>query len=423
MATMIEVDNLGKKYRLGGQDKYYKTLRESLMRGLKKPFQKLTGNTPEEEDFWALRNISFTVDEGEVVGVIGRNGAGKSTLLKLLSRITRPTEGSAKLFGRVGSLLEVGTGFHPELTGRENIVLSGNLLGMTRSEVRKKFDEIVDFSGVEKFIDTPVKHYSSGMYVRLGFAIAAHLEPEILLVDEVLAVGDMQFQKKCLGKMDEVAKSGRTVLFVSHNMGAIKSLCQRCILINSGHIQKQGKSTSCIYSYMEPYEINQEPVQVFNYSKEWKREPITFLRIWIHGSNETPCLNIFYQESLSCCFAFRANISHQHLGFQIGIDTDQNERILTADSTEFFGDMRVEKGHIYQLQVDFVNLNLMPGKYFISKLMAKTNQNLNHRVIKDAIQFEVMDRSINGQRPCVSTGIIANNSTWKQISHECDYIE
>jgi lipopolysaccharide transport system ATP-binding protein len=220
------------------------------MRGLKKPFQKLTGNTPEEEDFWALRNVSFTVDEGEVVGIIGRNGAGKSTLLKLLSRITRPTEGSAKLFGRVGSLLEVGTGFHPELTGRENIFLSGTLLGMTRAEVRKKFDEIVDFSGVEKFIDTPVKHYSSGMYVRLGFAIAAHLEPEILLVDEVLAVGDMQFQKKCLGKMDEVAKSGRTVLFVSHNMGAIKNICTNTFVIDNGNICYTGLSSEAVEKYL-----------------------------------------------------------------------------------------------------------------------------------------------------------------------------
>lgn len=251
MATMIEVENLGKRYRLGGRDKYYKTLRESLVRGLLSPFARLGGAREKStEEFWALRNVSFSVDEGEVVGIIGRNGAGKSTLLKLLSRITRPTEGQARLYGRVGSLLEVGTGFHPELTGRENIFLSGTLLGMTRAEVRAKFDEIVEFAGVETFLDTPAKHYSSGMYVRLGFAIAAHLEPEILLVDEVLAVGDMAFQKKCLGKMGEVARSGRTVLFVSHNMAAVQSLCPRALLISDGAVAMQEQTGHVVASYM-----------------------------------------------------------------------------------------------------------------------------------------------------------------------------
>jgi len=249
MTTMIEVDNLGKRYFLGGQDKYYKTLRESIVRAFKRPFQKLAGTTQALDEFWALRNISFSVNEGEVVGLIGPNGAGKSTLLKLLARITRPTEGRAKLYGRVASLLEVSTGFHPELTGRENIYLSGNLLGMTRSEVKSKFDEIVDFSGVEKFLDTPVKHYSCGMYVRLGFAIAAHLEPEILLVDEVLAVGDMQFQKKCLGKIGDVAQNGRTVIFVSHNMGHIEALCDKAILLRQAHMKEYSNTVDAIHDY------------------------------------------------------------------------------------------------------------------------------------------------------------------------------
>jgi lipopolysaccharide transport system ATP-binding protein len=202
------------------------------------------------EEFWALKDVSFEVEQGEVVGIIGRNGAGKSTLLKILSRITEPTEGRAVLRGRVGSLLEVGTGFHAELTGRENIYLSGAILGMRKAEIDRKFDEIVAFSGVEKFLDTPAKRYSSGMYVRLGFAVAAHLEPEILVIDEVLAVGDAEFQKRCLGKMSEVAKSGRTVLFVSHNMGAVKTLCERAILIDEGRVIADGSAVDVASRYL-----------------------------------------------------------------------------------------------------------------------------------------------------------------------------
>src|SRR5512135_3005375 len=216
MKPIIEVSNLSKKYRYGESQPYY-TLRDTLAGIFKIPGQILNKNEQlTKDEFWALKDISFKVDEGEVLGIIGPNGSGKSTLLKILSQITPPTTGKAILRGRVGSLLEVGTGFHQELTGRENIFLNGAILGMTRAEIKKKFDEIVDFSGIEKFLDTPVKHYSSGMYIRLAFSVAAHLEPEILIVDEVLAVGDMRFQSKCLGKMGDVSRSGRTVLFVSH---------------------------------------------------------------------------------------------------------------------------------------------------------------------------------------------------------------
>ena len=204
----------------------------------------------EVEEFWALRDVSFEVKEGEILGVIGRNGAGKSTLLKVLSRITEPTEGRVVLRGRVASLLEVGTGFHPELTGRENIFLNGAILGMTQREIRRKFDEIVAFAEVERFLDTPVKHYSSGICVRLAFAIAAHLEPEILIVDEVLAVGDAEFQKKCLGKMSDVARENRTVLFVSHNMGAVRTLTQRCIYLQNGQISASGTSREIVETYL-----------------------------------------------------------------------------------------------------------------------------------------------------------------------------
>jgi lipopolysaccharide transport system ATP-binding protein len=234
----IRVEHLGKKYKLGGQQSGNLTFRESMIKTAKAPLRWMRGERkPEQTTFWALDDVSFDIEAGEAVGIIGRNGAGKSTLLKVLSRITKPTRGRVDIYGRVGSLLEVGTGFHSELSGRENIFLNGAFLGMRREEILRKFDEIVEFSGVEKFLDTPVKFYSSGMYVRLAFAVAAHLEPEILVVDEVLAVGDAEFQKKCLGKMSNVARQGRTVIFVSHNMNAIEELCKNCIFLNSGKIE------------------------------------------------------------------------------------------------------------------------------------------------------------------------------------------
>ena len=249
----IRVENLGKRYRIGAREKQANTLHESLQNLLASPFDYLRNTLQgpsEEEIIWALKDVSFEVRHGEVVGIIGRNGAGKSTLLKILSCITEPTEGRAEVYGRIGSLLEVGTGFHPELTGRENIYLNGAILGMSRADIKRKFDEIIDFSGVEKFIDTSVKRYSSGMCVRLAFAVAAHLDPEILLVDEVLAVGDAAFQKKCLGKMRDVTKEGRTVLFVSHNMGAVGNLCSRAILLDHGQVKLDGKSRQVVDEYI-----------------------------------------------------------------------------------------------------------------------------------------------------------------------------
>ena len=257
MESIIEVKNLGKKYNIAHQRGGYVALRDVLTNILKNPFQfakqkaKKSLGLGTKEEFWALNDINFEVNKGEIIGIIGRNGAGKSTLLKILSKITPPTTGEIKINGRVGSLLEVGTGFHPELTGRENIFLNGAILGMTRAEIAKKFDQIVEFSGIEKFLDTPVKYYSSGMYVRLAFSVAAHMEPDILIVDEVLAVGDAEFQKKCLGKMEEVTKqNGRTILFVSHNMSAIEKLCNRCILLDSGNIIKEGRSKDVIDFYL-----------------------------------------------------------------------------------------------------------------------------------------------------------------------------
>ncbi|RLB81600.1 MAG: ABC transporter ATP-binding protein [Deltaproteobacteria bacterium] len=285
----IRIENLSKRYRIGEREPY-KALRDTLTNAMYAPFRAVSsrlkgrrsavGAQVPNNHIWALKDVSFEVKRGEVIGIIGRNGAGKTTLLKILSRITEPTSGYAEIHGRVGSLLEVGTGFHPELTGRENIYVNGAILGMKKAEINRKFDEIVAFAEIEKFLDTPVKRYSSGMYVRLAFAVAAHLEPEILLVDEVLAVGDATFQKKCLGKMGEVAKEGRTVLFVSHNMAAIKSLCSRCLLLNEGQIESSGTPESVIGVYLF-LDIERGSIQYIRNSEG----PFRFTRFWIEDED------------------------------------------------------------------------------------------------------------------------------------------
>jgi lipopolysaccharide transport system ATP-binding protein len=265
MNPIIKAEDLSKEYHLGAARGSYSTLRESLMATVRTPFRRRRNGQSQNQTVWALKDVSFEVLPGEVLGIIGRNGAGKSTLLKILSRITEPTTGRARIRGRVGSLLEVGTGFHPELTGRENIFLNGAVLGMKRSEVATKFDEIVAFAEVERFIDTPVKHYSSGMYMRLAFAVAAFVEPEILLIDEVLAVGDADFQKKCLGKMDDVSRHGRTVLFVSHNLTAVKSLCSRAMWLDGGRIVNAGETEEVVADYLQ----NGAPVSL---EQQWNDE-------------------------------------------------------------------------------------------------------------------------------------------------------
>ena len=261
MNTVIHVEGLGKKYTLGGSRERYGVLRESIARAASASVRRLTRRAPVADDrspaeLWALKDVDVDIGEGEVVGVIGRNGAGKSTLLKIMSRITEPTTGSITMWGRIGSLLEVGTGFHPELTGRDNIMLSGAILGMTRAEIQSRFDDIVAFAELAKFLDTPVKRYSSGMYVRLAFAVAAHLEPEILLIDEVLAVGDAAFQRKCLSRMTSLAKGGRTVLFVSHNLTSVANLCSRCLYLRDGTVAFDGTVPEALAAYHEDLNAN-----------------------------------------------------------------------------------------------------------------------------------------------------------------------
>ena len=361
---VIQVENLGKKYLLHHQQQMgrrYKALRD-VIAGKAKSLVKLNGNTqPATEEFWALKDVSFSIEQGDVVGIIGRNGAGKSTLLKLLSRITEPTAGSIRLRGRVASLLEVGTGFHPELTGRENIFLNGAILGMSKAEIKRKFDEIVAFAEVEKFLDTPVKRYSSGMYVRLAFAVAAHLEPEILIVDEVLAVGDAQFQKKCLGKMQDVSKGGRTVLFVSHNMGVVSTLCHTAIWLQGGQVQRTGAVREIINEYLTVNRNAQEVVleladvkRVGEFGRKFK---ITRVE-WLSG------LPLQHGEKISARIHFSTSDIVEEIGIGIGFSTLEGVRLLTYE-TDFQDGYRpgLGKNMTGYVDVNVEELPVAPGVY------------------------------------------------------------
>jgi lipopolysaccharide transport system ATP-binding protein len=365
MSTVISVENLSKAYRLGqigtGTFSYDLKLWWAKVRGKPNPLLKIGeedyGNH-DSESIWALKDVSFTVEQGEVLGIIGRNGAGKSTLLKILSRVTAPTSGRIKVKGRVASLLEVGTGFHPDLTGRENIYLNGAILGMSRKEIDRKFDEIVDFAEVENFIDTPVKRYSSGMYVRLAFAVAAHLEPEILVVDEVLAVGDMEFQKKCLGKMGDVAKAGRTVLFVSHNMTAISQLCTTCLLIHTGKIILNDKTNKVVAYYVK----EAEKIQFSPNKIDTSDFALTDLKIFQEGITNP---DLFITE-LPIIVEFAYEIKKELFGLRIGFDLVSKEHITLFRS--FDDDVqgkRIKSPGKYKAYCRIPKSLLLPTKYYL----------------------------------------------------------
>lgn len=310
----IRVTGLGKKYTIGHQreSERYLSLRDSLVRNTRELGQRALNlfsdrqpvTSSRQEEIWVLDDVNFDIKRGEVVGIIGRNGAGKSTLLKILTRITELSRGRIEINGRVASLLEVGTGFHPELTGRENIFLNGSILGMSRAEIKKKFDTIVDFSGVEKFLDTPVKRYSSGMYVRLAFAVASHLDPEILLIDEVLAVGDMEFQKKCLGRMNEVARDGRTVLFVSHSLPMVSSLCSSCILLDSGRVISQGPASDVVLRYQTGTDVNSSRIDFKNKKSPPGDDHVTLNSAWIENAKGDQSLEFSIFEPVRVCMNF-----------------------------------------------------------------------------------------------------------------------
>jgi lipopolysaccharide transport system ATP-binding protein len=379
---VIKVENLSKQYRLGtvGTGTLSHDLNRwwAKLRGKPDPYLKIgsenkiseNGNT---EYVWALRDISFEVKRGEVLGIIGKNGAGKSTLLKILSRITSPTTGELKLKGRVASLLEVGTGFHPELTGRENIFLNGSILGMSKAEIKAKFDEIVDFSGVERYIDTPVKRYSSGMYVRLAFAVAAHLDPEILIVDEVLAVGDAEFQKKCLGKMKDVAGEGRTVLFVSHNMDAVNSLCSKSICLAQGKIVAEGNTFNVVNEYLS---INSKSNNIIDYRRKGMGE-----KVFITDIKLLPNV-IEYGNNIKMLVKIKSNDTFENISFTVGIFKTNEVNVGVIFFNEYFC---IKKGESKEFCLTIESNTLLAPDSYISAISVIQGSLLDGYKIMDSI--------------------------------------
>jgi len=421
MRPIIKVENLGKRYRIGSRQPYH-TLRESLMETITAPARwvrraamssgRQAASKPQGEYVDALNEVSFEVQPGDVLGIIGRNGAGKSTLLKILSRITEPTTGQAELYGRVGSLLEVGTGFHPELSGRDNVYLSGAILGMRRAEIARKFDEIVAFAEVDRFIDTPVKHYSSGMYVRLAFGVAAHLEPEILLVDEVLAVGDAAFQKRCLGKMGDVARTGRTVIFVSHNMASIEALCSSCMIIKGGQLDAIGAPDEMVSRYMTSEIIRDQGTR--DLRKHPGRSSIStpLMTSVALSSSEAGAVRIAAPLSVEATFAaphpvrpiLAVTIKSAHGAPIFGVSNRWTR--------QGFDGPALAKGKI---TCRFPRLPLMPGTYLLDLYFGDfADQTRDLDVIIDAVTLEVFPADVygTGLLPRAMDGPVFSDAEW-----------
>ena len=413
----ISVHGLGKQYRIARNAREtHSTLAESLIARARRPFAR--GQT---DSFWALRDVSFDIKRGDVVGVIGRNGAGKSTLLKVLSRITQPTTGEIDVWGRIGSLLEVGTGFHPELTGRENIFLNGAILGMTRGEIRRRFDEIVDFAEVEKFLDTPVKRYSSGMYVRLAFAVAAHLEPEILIVDEVLAVGDATFQKKCLGKMQDVADHGRTVIFVSHNMPMVNRLCTSCLLLRDGEVAAVGSPTEVGREYMTSGDARAACVREWPDDRMPGDEQVSLKRVRVLGPDGRPSDVMQIQHPVQIEITY---VNHAAPNPAAAFHLRNEDGVLLFASADL---RRPDDGRSdppamlgERTAVCTIPGNLLAeGHVFVLIAVCSYNPNHVHGRVPDVVQFTVVDNTNgSGARGTVTRdwpGVVRPRLSW--ISH------
>ncbi len=396
----VRIEGLGKKYLIGGKQKQSNRLGDQVVEMVLSPFRRtgrmlrgeINAASELDQEFWALRDVSFEIKHGEIIGIIGHNGAGKSTLLKILSQITEPTIGYADIFGRVGSLLEVGTGFHPELTGRENVYLNGSILGMSRAEIERKFDEIVDFAEVDQFIDTPVKHYSSGMYVRLAFSVAAHLEPEILLIDEVLAVGDVGFQKKSLGKMENVSQQGRTVIFVSHNMNALQRLCPTSVLLNRGRLVTQDKTSKVIEQYLTVVSSESSgPNQTIDLSKQ-KRDgtgKVQFESLCYSSSN--PSLKYFpYTDGpLEISVNLIAKSAGSVSSVAVIIFDRYGTKLINADTLSRGKPIELHEGaNVFKLTMKQLHLN--PGMYTIGLWAADPPSEI-HDYIPSATLFEVVE--------------------------------
>jgi lipopolysaccharide transport system ATP-binding protein len=415
----IRCEGLGKQYRIGERERY-KALRDTIADTFSAPFRRLTkcrnSQSETSNSFWALKDISFEVKRGEVVGIIGRNGAGKSTLLKILSRITAPTAGEVKIHGRVGSLLEVGTGFHPELTGRENIFLNGAILGMKRAEIERKFDEIVAFSEVEKFIDTPVKRYSSGMYVRLAFAVAAHLEPEILVVDEVLAVGDISFQKKCLDKMRDVSEGGRTILYVSHDLANITKLCSKAILLNEGYIEDIGNVPSVIATYVNEDASSDGFTDLAKRGDRSGMGGATFN--WIELISEEGTTSTFeFGQLLKVRVALEVTKPFDHIQFSLVFYTMDGISVYDISSLDQDISWKPEIG-THQFEITITNLLLYPGAYYVAVWAGDA---FSHRIdyIKQAITFHVIQTPESNIERTLrrSDALIFQPSGWQYVQY------
>ncbi|MCU0338882.1 MAG: ABC transporter ATP-binding protein [Spirosomaceae bacterium] len=385
--AVIVAQNISKKYIIDHQKaaRRGRNFRDTFSEKFKHFFGKGQEDEVEQEEFWALRNVDFTVNQGDVVGIVGHNGAGKSTLLKVLSKITEPTEGRVSIKGRVASLLEVGTGFHPELTGRENIFLNGSILGMRRQEIKEAFDSIVDFAGIEKFLDTPVKRYSSGMYVRLGFAISAHLSPEILIIDEVLAVGDADFQKKCLGKMRDVSQSGRTILFVSHNMAAVQSLCNRAFYFEHGLLKMEGDTTHVVNNYLS----HVAKTQLERYWETPEEGPgsdeVRFRLVKVAPEYQPGKQYIDVRTPLKVQIEFWNMEERANLNLSLHLYAFTGECIFNVGTTS----QPFDKG-LVSATLDIPGNFLNDGSYMISVMVVKDTSSVLYQ-FSDAVSFEVED--------------------------------
>jgi lipopolysaccharide transport system ATP-binding protein len=399
----ISAEGLGKRYHLGQDLDPYGRLSEALSGVLRAPFRRRS-DRPDNADFWALRDVAFEIPKGAAVGIIGRNGAGKSTLLKILSRITWPTTGSATLHGRIASLLEVGTGFHPELTGTENVYMSGAVLGMHHAEIRRNFDEIVEFSGIDtKFLDTPVKRYSSGMQVRLGFAVAAHLQSEILLIDEVLAVGDIEFQKRCLGKMDEVANSGRTILFVSHQLPMIASLCNRCLLLERGRVVANGPTSDVIHQYQSGVGANAASVDFSNETNRPGDGVASLLSAWVENVAGERCFEYSLMEPVRICVKYRL---HERLKVtpQPSLHvTDGSGNMVFVTSPHDWGDERANGPGDYVAAVEIPRHFLNDGMYSVGVALNQFKSGMQTAFFeRGALTFNIVDRIDENELRAVS---------------------
>lgn len=424
----IRVENLGKRYRLGEQVRY-RTLRESLENSLRSLWGRRTAangssnghaggrRRDEEQTLWALKDVSFEVPRGTVLGIIGRNGAGKSTLLKILSRITEPTTGQIEIHGRVGSLLEVGTGFHPELTGRENVYVNGAILGMSRSEIKRKFDEIVDFAGVEKFLDTPVKRYSSGMQVRLAFAVAAHLEPEILVVDEVLAVGDQAFQNKCIRKMEDVSQEGRTVLFVSHNMAAVEALCSEAMLLDAGRLDYRGEIAAVLNRYLTSHSDVVCDVDLETQPRRYRALNPVLSRLIMRDSIGRPTASVQLGSDLAFEIHFGGAVRLEHAMVAVLVFGPRGERLLTCNTHHQCADA-LTIGPRAVIQCVLHNCRLLPGRYRLGLVVKSRNVTIDQ--IDTGMDFEVTPVDVygTGRLPAIKSGFFAPEASWHIVSSE-----